>query len=202
MKELKITKAEARRFLIHYHGLGSSNIFEGDAGILHYLKKVGCIQYDPLNVVGRNPDLVLQSRIPGYSPLVLEKMLYTDRSLVDGWDKMMAIYRQEDWPFFYRVRKQKEKSIQRTLRNRDSLKALELTGEIRDILVEKGPIQSTQINIGKGGKGRWGHRKLSSAALDYMFNRGELGIYGKNNTHKIYDLVENLFPPELINYPV
>ncbi|MCM1989573.1 winged helix-turn-helix domain-containing protein [Oceanirhabdus seepicola] len=201
MKELKITKAEARRFLIHYHGLGSSNTFVGEKGILDYFKRVGCIQYDPLNVVGRNPDLVLQSRIPGYSPLVLEKMLYSERSLVDGWDKMMAIYRQEDWAFFHRVRKERDKSVQGTLRNRGSLKALELTGEIRDILVQKGPLQSSKINIGSCGKGSWGHRKLSSAALDYMFNCGELGIYGKNNTQKIYDLIENLLPPKMIDSP-
>lgn len=201
MEKLKITKAEARRFLIHYHGLGSSNIFQGEAGILDYFKRVGCIQYDPLNVVGRNADLVLQSRIPGYSPFILEKMLYSDRSLVDGWDKMMAIYRQEDWPLFHRVRKEREIEIQRILRNRDSLKALKLTGEIRDILLQKGPLQSTKIDIGTGGKGVWGHRKLSGAAMDYMFNRGELGIYGKKNTQKIYDLIENLLPSQLIDFP-
>ncbi|WBW98212.1 winged helix-turn-helix domain-containing protein [Oceanirhabdus sp. W0125-5] len=201
MNEMKITKAEAREFLVNYHGLGSTSTFEGEEGILKYMKRVGCIQYDPLNVVGRNPDLVLQSRIPGYSSLVLEKMLYSDRSLIDGWDKMMAIYRQEDWPFFRRVRKRKEESIKATLRNRGSIEALELTGQIRDILVAMGPLQASKINIGTGGKGRWGHRKLSSAALDYMFNIGELGIYGKNNTQKIYDLVENILPNDLIESP-
>lgn len=165
------------------------------------MKRVGCIQYDPLNVVGRNPDLVLQSRIQGYTPLVLEKMLYTDRYLVDGWDKMMSIYRQEDWPFFHRVRKQREVGLQRTLRNRGSLEALELTGEIRHMLVKDGRLQSGKISFGTCGKGKWGHRKLSSAAMDYMFNRGELGIHSKKNTQKIYDIIENLLPHELINSP-
>lgn len=201
MNKLKITKAEARRFLIHYHGLDSYNQFAGEQGILDYMKRIGCIQYDPLNVVGRNPDLVLQSRINGYSASILEKMLYTDRSLVDGWDKMMAIYKQEDWPFFHRVRKQNEKSMLGTLRNRGSLKAVDLTEEICYILKQNGPLQSNKLNMGVASKGRWGHRKLSSAAMDYMFNRGELGIYGKKNTQKIYDIVENLLPPELIDYP-
>lgn len=200
-KNIQISQAEARRFLIHYQGLDNPNTFTGEKGILEYMKRVGCIQYDPLNVVGRNPDLVLQSRIQGYSPSVLEKMLYTDRSLIDGWDKMMAIYLREDWPFFKRLRKQKGPEVIGTLTNRNSIEAVNLTGEVRRILLQKGPLQSSQINLGEAGKGRWGHRNLSGAAMDYMFNIGELGILKKKNTQKIYDLIENLLPRELLDSP-
>ncbi|HYE11682.1 MAG TPA: crosslink repair DNA glycosylase YcaQ family protein [Patescibacteria group bacterium] len=198
MKQMKISKAEARRFLIHYHGLDSTNVFSGEKGILEYIRRVGCIQYDPLNVVGRNADLVLQSRIKGYHPVMLEKLLYTDRSLMDGWDKMMAIYLQEDWPFFHRIRKQKDIEVRATLRNRKSLEAIDMTQEMREIISSRGPLQATQIKLGEGGEGRWGHRRLSSAALDYMFNIGELGVYTKKSNHKVYDLIENLLPKELL----
>ncbi|MDF2890526.1 MAG: hypothetical protein K0R80_893 [Clostridia bacterium] len=198
MKQMKISKAEARRFLIHYHGLDSLNVFSGEEGILEYIKRVGCIQYDPLNVVGRNADLVLQSRIKGYNPATLEKLLYTDRFLMDGWDKMMAIYLTEDWPFFQRIRKQKGIEVKATLRNRKSLGAIEMTQEMREIISNGGPLQATQVKLGESGEGRWGHRRLSSAALDYMFNIGELGVYTKKNNHKVYDLIENLLPNELL----
>jgi len=201
MKTMTITKEEARKFLIHYHGLDDSNTFVGEEGVLKYMKRVGCIQYDPLNVVGRNSDLVLQSRVQGYSASILEKLLYEDRSLIDGWDKMMAIYSREDWPFFHRLRERKDIGIRGTLENRNSIEALELTGEIREILLEQGPMLSSKINLGSAGKGRWGHRKLSSAAMDYMFNVGELGIRAKKNTQKIYDLIENLLPKELLEHP-
>lgn len=198
MEKMKISKAEARQFLIHYHGLDSSNVFSGEKGILEYVKRVGCIQYDPLNVVGRNADLVLQSRINGYNSGMLEKLLYEDRSLIDGWDKMMAIYLQEDWPFFHRLRARREIGVRATLSNRDSLEALKMTGEIREMLSSRGPLQATQISMGKTKKGRWGHGKLSSAALDYMFNTGELGVYAKKSNHKVYELTEKLLPQELL----
>ncbi|HEX3045959.1 MAG TPA: crosslink repair DNA glycosylase YcaQ family protein, partial [Bacillota bacterium] len=201
MKQLEITLPEARRFLIHYQGLDNSNPWVGERGILEYLKRVGCIQYDPLNVVGRNPDLVLQSRIPGYSPAVLEKLLYDDRSLIDGWDKMMAIYLREDWPLFQRLRKQKGEEIIWILQYRKSSEALNVTGEVRKILMEKGPLPSTKLQLGAAGKGRWGHRNLAGAAMDYMFNIGELGIWRKKNSQKIYDLIENLLPRELLEAP-
>lgn len=197
MNRLKLTKAEARNYLIHYHGLDSSCSFSGEKGILEYIKRVGCIQFDPLNVVGRNPDLVLQARIQDYSPKMLEKLLYKDRTLIDGWDKMMAIYMQEDWPFFRRLRSRKEKEVIATLRNRGQLEALELIDDIRDIIRQQGPTQSAKIGLGKGNEAKWGHRKLSSAAMDYMFNIGELGIYCKKNTQKVYDLIERLLPSEL-----
>ena len=196
----KISKEEARNFLISYHNLDSSQGFSGEKGVLQYLKRVGCIQFDPLNVVGRNADLVLQSKIKGYTPDILEKLLYEKRSLIDGWDKMMSIYQQEDWPFFSRIRKEKKIEVKNTLSRRDSLEALDLIDKIRDVINNNGPLQANKINIGSSKIGRWGHKKLSSAALDYMFNVGELGIYNKRNTQKVYDLVDNLFLPEIINH--
>ena len=65
-------------------------------------KLVGCIQFDPINIVGRNPDLVLQSRIKDYRPQFLDELLYSERKLIDGWDKMASIYLAEDWPNFIR----------------------------------------------------------------------------------------------------
>ena len=198
MSKISISKEEARRFLICYQGLNGSNTFKGKEGVLQYFKRVGCVQYDPLNVVGRNADLVLQSRIPGYSSSILERLLYIDRTLIDGWDKMMSIYRREDWPFFLRLREVKGKEVIEVLKRRASLEAVNLTGEIREILMRRGPLQ---IHLGEAGKGRWGHRNLSGAAMDYMFNIGEIGIYGKKGTQKIYDLIENLLPHELLNCP-
>ena len=100
-----ISKEEARRFLVKYHGLDGGQGLSGKDGIMRFMNRVGCIQYDPLNVAGRNADLVLQSRIVGYRPRLLEELLYTARSLVDGYDKMMCIYRTEDFGRMAWVRK-------------------------------------------------------------------------------------------------
>jgi uncharacterized protein len=52
---------------------------QDNSKILEYIRKVGCIQFDPLDVVGRNPDLVLQSRCPTYKKGDIEILLYVDR---------------------------------------------------------------------------------------------------------------------------
>ncbi len=201
MPNLTVSKAQARRFLLQYHGLDGTDSFRGLDGILSYLRRVGCIQYDPLDVVGRNADLVLQARISGYSRDMLDKLLYMDRSLIDGWDKMASILLAEDWPFFRRIRERQGVEIAHLLRRRSSEGALDLKDVIFRAFHEKGPMLSTQMKMGEAGKGRWGHRNLSGAAMDYLFNTGEIGIQGKKGTQRIYDLIDNLLPEELLNFP-
>jgi len=36
----------------------------------------------------------------GLSPRLLEELLYVDRDLLDGWDKMASIHLTTDWPYF------------------------------------------------------------------------------------------------------
>jgi len=195
---LSITIEQARQFLITYHHLDRLNELFDEAGILQYFKKVGCIQYDPLNVVGRNADLVLQSRIVGYQPKMLESLLYEKRSLIDGWDKMMSIYQQKDWPYFTRIREAMKQEIQSTLAYRNSLEAIEMVDEIIAIMLEKGPTQAKDISIGATYSGSWGHKKMSSAALDYMYHIGKIGVHTKKNTQKVYDVIESLISSELL----
>ena len=69
----------------------------------------------------------------------------------------------------------------------------------KDFIKSNGPLPSNKINIGGRAKdGRWGHKKLSSAALDYLYHSGQLGIFKKLKTQKVYDLSENLFPKEIL----
>lgn len=202
MKELvgnKISLNEARRFLITYQGLNHSGNSQDENSVVDYFRKVGCIQFDPLNVVGRNADLVLQSRIKNYNSSILNDLLYEKRYLIDGWDKMMAIYLQTDWPYFKRIRKQNGIDLQNVLAHRNASQALESLEQVKNIVIEGGPLQSNKIDIGSNNPGSWGHRKLSSAALDYLYTIGELGVYKKINTQKVYDIIENLLPTDILN---
>jgi uncharacterized protein len=103
---LVIRKGHARRFLLQHRRLRPPRKLRGTQGVLDYIRHVNCIQYDPINVVGQNSQLVLQSRLRDYKPAMLDALLYKDRKLLDGFDKQMSIYPVEDWPCFayYRER--------------------------------------------------------------------------------------------------
>jgi len=74
-----LSKEEARRLLAQYH-FKQTDL----AGIFD---RLGTVQYDPLNPVGRNVDLVFQARIPGYKVDDWQKAAYIDRTIYDAWDK-------------------------------------------------------------------------------------------------------------------
>lgn len=199
MKKIRISKEELRRFLIIYQGLHDPNTFKGYGGIKQFVQRVGCLQYDPLNVVGRNIDLVLQSRIDHYEAGMIEKLMYQDREIIDGWDKMMSVYCIEDWACFERIRDRRKSEIEELLKRRNSIDAINYVDMIKNYIAEHGACLPSLIDLGGAKPGKWGHGKLSSAAMDYMFNIGILGVKEKINVQRVYDLIENLIPQDILH---
>ena len=83
MAEIHITQNEARKFILYKQGLLGDYRFEGKSGILDFVRQAGCIQFDPIDVCGKNAEIVLQSRIRGFTKTQLYELLYVDRKLVD-----------------------------------------------------------------------------------------------------------------------
>lgn len=185
--------------MVRYHSLDNYCRLEGKPGIKKLFHRIGSVQYDPLNVVGRNPDLVLQSRIKNYSASLLNDLLYRDRVLIDGWDKEMSIYSGTDWPFFSRVRRQRKEDSLNILKRRGQEEVLSFLPEIISEIKKRGPLGAREIKLGATQKNRWGHRQISGAAMDFLYASGELGIHKKNNSQKVYDLTGNLLPDKILN---
>lgn len=193
MNKVKITKEQARQFIISYQGLDGEHQYKGKTGIIDFIKNVGCIQYDTLNVVGRNPDLVIQSRIKNYKADLLQELLYKDRLLVDEWDKEMSIHIIEDWPYYERNRKvsfERYKDIEEIKMH---------LPYIRELIEEKGPVTSSDIKLNQIIDWSWAPTRLSRAALESMYLWGELIICNKANSRKVYDFAANHIPEQILN---
>ena len=68
MTTLTISKEVARRFLLGRLGLWPGRRWAGQEGTAAAIRHLGAVQIDPLNVVDRNHDLVLQARVVDYRP--------------------------------------------------------------------------------------------------------------------------------------
>jgi len=196
--KVEISLEEARSFLVNYHNLNEVKEYRGIDGIIQCFRQIKSIQYDPLNVVGRNADLVLQSRVRAYEPYMLYDLLYRQHKLIDGFDKEMCIYETNEYTSFTRIRKANVERAKATLAYRGQLDALNILEEVRDYIRKNGMTSSKDLSIGESRVSRWGHKKLSSAALDYLYSRGELAIKDKKGTQKYYDFTENIIPKELL----
>ena len=84
------SKKEARHILCRYHNLDGAELLSGQAGVEKIMHRIHSIQYDPLCVVARNADLVLQARVRDYKEQHLYDLLYAEHKLFDGFDKEMC----------------------------------------------------------------------------------------------------------------
>ena len=109
MAEIRLTRTEARRFILYKQGLLGEYRFKGKNGVLDFIRQAGCIQFDPIDVCGRSPEIVLQSRVSGFTRAMLYELLYVDRKLLDYFDKNLAIMPVEDWVYFERERENHRK---------------------------------------------------------------------------------------------
>lgn len=193
MSNINLTRKQARIFMLLKHGLIGEHRFIGKKGVLDFVMQAGCIQYDPIDVCGKNPELVLQSRVKGFTKQMLYSLLYEDRKLIDYFDKNLAIMRLEDWPYFWRYRE----AYRTGGRSRNEVNAV--AEEIKKIIREKGPVSSADIGFNEKVYWYWSNTKLSRAALETMYFRGDLVIHHKKGTVKYYDLAEKYIDAELLN---
>jgi uncharacterized protein YcaQ len=200
MEPIEISNQDARDFLIRYQQLNQRQEATA-ANILRYVRKAGCIQYDPLDVVGRNPDLVLQARFSGFHRRLLTDMLYGQRALIDSFDKERAIIAAADWPAFRRIRQRNEGMFRRRMQRWGQGEGLEHLDMIKAEVAGRGPLFSRDVPLPGCDSGRWGHKRLSGAAMEYLLESGVFGVHHKKNTLRAYDLIENLLPAALLQAP-
>jgi len=194
---LTLTKSEGRRFLLAHQRLWPPRQLEGKAGILEHIAHVGCIQYDPIDIVGRNADLVLQARVAGYRPGLLEELLYSDRLLWDGWDKVGSIHLAADWPFFERHR-----ARMRAQWAGAANPAMRLAPEVRQAVRDRGPLSSNDLEHRDTVSWSWGTPvRLGRVALETLHAMGELGIHHRLGTRRYFDLIERLLPADILASP-
>ena len=197
-----ITRQQARQFILAKQGLIGAYMFSGKDGAYEYVHQAGCIQYDPVDVCGKNAELTLQSRVKGFSKSMLHELLYEDRKLVDYADKELSIWPSEDWPCFTSYR-------ERSIRSGKTFKGLKtLETKALNYIRENGPVCSDDLPIegeifwhsSMHWSGNW--QKKSQAArsvLEQLYTDGVLIIHHKKGSRKYYDLAEKYFPPSLLN---
>jgi len=194
-ESINLTNEQARRFMLLKQGLLGDYRFSGKQSVLDYITQAGCIQFDPIDVCGRSPELVLHARVEGFAKEMLNSLLYEDRSLLDYFDKNLSIIKTSDWPYFLRYRQ----AYRTGGRSHDKVNCI--CDEIKRIIREKGPVSSSDIGFDEVVDWYWEATRLSRAALETMYFRGDLVIHHKKGTIKYYDLAENCIPRELLDKP-
>ena len=201
---LTISKDQARQFILFRQGLLGEHRFIGKDGAYQYVRQAGCIQFDPVDVCGRNAELTLQSRVKGFRKKMLDDLLYRDRRLVDYADKELSIWPSEDWPFFSSYR-------ERSLSHGKQFPGIpELEEQAVAYIRKNGPVSSDSLPIegtvfwhsSMHWSGHWHDQSPAArSVLEQLYTDGVLLIHHKAGTRKFYDLADKYLPAGLLAAP-
>lgn len=199
---ITITKQQARQFILAKQGLIGEYRFDGKDGAYDYVCQAGCIQYDPVDVCGKNAELTLQSRVKGFKKSMLWDLLYEDRKLVDYADKELSIWPVKDWPYFSSYR-------ERSLELGATFEGLEeLKEKAIEFIKENGPVCSDTLPIegeifwhsSMHWSGNWDKKSQAArSVLEQLYTDGVLVIHHKRGSRKYYDLAEKYIPKSILN---
>ena len=192
-----ITKQQAGQFILAKQGLIGAHRFVGKDGAYRYVRQAGCIQYDPVDVCGKNAELTLQSRVKGFKKQMLQELLYKDRLLIDYPDKELSIWPTEDWPYFSSYR---DRSVElgKTFKGMYKLEDRAIA-----YISEHGPVSSDDLPIegeifwhsSMHWSGNWHKPSLAARSiLEQLYTDGTLVIHHKKGSRKYYDLAQNHLP--------
>jgi uncharacterized protein YcaQ len=192
---IEISKAVARRFLVLRHFLAPPRALPAQPdSVMTVIDRIGSLQFDPLDIAGRNHDLVLLARIKGYRREWTDALLYEDRRLFETYNKMLSILPSTELPY-YRI------GWDRARARHDGGTFDEhapLVEEMLERIGSNGPLSSRDVEPRTAIDWYWRPTNQVRAILEALAEAGILGIARREGNQRVYDLVERLFPAELL----
>jgi hypothetical protein len=186
-----IPAAAARRLLLEDPARRAT-----PASLLALVERLGFVQVDTINVLARAHDLTLGSRLDGYRPEQLRKLLEGKRSLFEGFTHDASAIPTAAFPHWKprfardRDRIQTHAWWQYHFRGTDGAQVVKA---VKARILEEGPLKSADFEHPEK-RGPWWGWKPQKAALDFLWRSGELMIPRRIGFQKVYDLTERVFP--------
>jgi uncharacterized protein YcaQ len=153
-------------------------------------RRLGLIQFDPLGVAGRNHDLVLHARVSDYDPAWCEELLYGRRELFEAYNKSLCLLPTRELPWF------------RVSWSLTAPRILAGNREVAEGVLERirteGPLSTLDFERGPAVDWQWAPTNVVRAVLEAYSVTGVLGLARREGNRRYYDLVERLFPADLL----
>lgn len=195
MEPPTISPAVARRYLTIRHRLAPPRDLPGEpASILTILERIGSLQFDPIDVTGRNHDLVLASRIRDYRRAMTDDLLYRDRVVYETYNKGLSIVPTAELPWYRSTWDLHRAAHEGGAFDEHAPLVAELLARIRS----DGPLSPTDLEPRPAIDWYWRPTNQVRAILEALAEAGILGIRRRDGNRRVYDLVERLFPAELL----
>jgi len=191
----QLSTAVARRFLVLRHLLAPPRSLPAEReSVLAVVDRLGSLQFDPLEVAGRNHDLVLLARIGGYRRDWTDHWLYEDRRLYETYNKSLSIVPVAELPWYRYVWDRMQARHEAGAFDDHAPLVEELLARIRD----GGSLLPRDVGAREAIDWYWRPTNQVRAILEALAEVGTLGIARREGNLRVYDLMERLLPPEVL----
>ena len=161
---------------------------------MRVVDRLGSLQFDPLEVAGRNHDLTLLARVAGYRRPWTDGLLYRDRVLYETYNKQFSLVPTAELPWYRETW--------------DAAHAAHIGGafdehaplveELLERIRAGGPLSSTDVEPRASIDWYWRPTNQVRAILEALAEAGILAISRREGNRRVYDLAERLFPADLL----
>jgi uncharacterized protein len=196
VSEIREVSAEAaRRFLVLRHLLAPArSLPPRPESVLAVVERLGSLQFDPLEVAGRNHDLVLLARIEGYRREWADHWLYEDRRLYETYNKSLNIVPVAELPLYRYIWDHSRRRHEAGAFDEHAPLVEELLSRIR----EQGHLLPRDVGPREVIDWYWRPTNRVRAILEGLAEVGTIAIARREGNLRVYDLAERLFAPEIL----
>lgn len=200
----RISIEQARRLALHAQGLATP---PQPQTVEQVVRRIGCLQLDPVAAVARSPLLVLNARMRGdANEKALEKAAYKERTLFDYWAHEASLCHVDDLAL-HRWQMKRWLSLPR---RRPYAEFLERNAGFADDLVaelrERGPLRAQDIeetDVTHWVHGHWTEdvnwRQTIARLLDTLWMCGRIGVHSRDGLTRRWHVLEECLPPNALD---
>jgi uncharacterized protein len=183
MKPIKVPVETARKV-----ALAAQLLDRSQEDTLAAIKHLGYVQIDSIHVIERAHHHTLWSRVPTYTPSILEDLLEKKR-VFEYWAHAMSYIPMEDYRFYVK----KMQDITSPWRKKMDDETREVQKHVLDVITKEGAKKSADFKRDTRG-GTWWDWKPEKRALEILFDKGLLMVSRRERFQRVYDLTSRVLP--------
>jgi uncharacterized protein len=182
-----MTTRKARRLALKAQLLASSRLPKGIEGAARAIEHLGYVQLDTIAVIERAHHHTLWTRVPGYEPRMLDRLL-ADRRVFEFWGHAASYLPMTDFRFY---RRRMTANPRRARWARDHRPLMDA---VLDRVRKEGPLGTSDFERQGKRRGSWWDWKPAKTALETLHTMGLLMVAHRRNFQRIFDLTERILP--------
>ncbi|MDQ7069692.1 MAG: crosslink repair DNA glycosylase YcaQ family protein [Rhodobacterales bacterium] len=196
----RLTNTHARRVFLERHALCDISTGPQPDTLLTLIHRLGFVQVDSINTVGRAHDMILRARYPAYRTRDMDQLLEVDHTLFEHWTHDAAIIPTAFYPHWKLRFLRDAQTLRKRWKNWRRAGFEEKFVSILAQIDRDGPVSSKDVGKDETRKsGGWWDWHPSKTALEYLWRSGDLAVTKRIGFQKYYDLEKRVVPDKFLN---